>query len=146
MCAQSLNFQCCSPRDRSLSAQPISTRKPQSIKNTSTLAFAHLVNFPKIICAMFDNHKTLLFWLLTCSGGVIFDSCSDHVILTYYVRKGSWVCYLNYPQINEVGKSDHVASNKRNRIKTFYQQIFWNWQNIEQTNYVICLAWSSGWV
>ena len=25
-----------------------------------------------------------------------------------YVRKGSWAFYLNYPQINEVGSSDHL--------------------------------------
>ena len=30
------------------------------------------------------------------------------VFSTYYVRKGSWTFYLEYPQINEVGKSDHV--------------------------------------
>ena len=35
---------------------------------------------------------------------------SVHCILTYYVRKGSWAFYLNYPQTNEVGQSDHVVA------------------------------------
>ena len=26
-----------------------------------------------------------------------------------YVRKGSWAFYLNYPQITEVRKPDHVG-------------------------------------
>ena len=33
----------------------------------------------------------------TCSRCVICVSCSVHVISTYYVRKGSWAFYLNYP-------------------------------------------------
>ena len=44
---------------------------------------------------------------LICSCWVISVSCSVHVISTYNVRKGSWAFYLVYPQINEVGQSDH---------------------------------------
>ena len=33
----------------------------------------------------------------TCSRCVICVSCSVHVISTWYVRKGSWAFYLNYP-------------------------------------------------
>ena len=32
-----------------------------------------------------------------------------HLISAYYVRKGSWALFHpTYPQINEVGKADHV--------------------------------------
>ena len=34
-----------------------------------------------------------------------FLLCSFY--LSYYARIGSWEFYLNYPQINEVGKFDH---------------------------------------
>ena len=47
----------------------------------------------------------------TCSRCFIRVSCSVHVISTYYVRKGSWLVCLNYPQIKEVRKSDHVVYN-----------------------------------
>ena len=47
-----------------------------------------------------------------CSRYVICVSCSVHVTSTYYmyVCKGSCFFYINYPQTNEVGKSDHMAS------------------------------------
>ena len=45
----------------------------------------------------------------TCSRCVICVSCSVHVISMYYERKVSWAFYLNYPQFNEVRKSDHVV-------------------------------------
>ena len=41
---------------------------------------------------------------------MICVSFSIHLISTYYVRKGSWAFYLNYPQINEVEKSDFPDS------------------------------------
>ena len=47
---------------RSLSAQPISTRKAQ-LRKQIPQTFAHLVNFSKNVSSMFDNHTILLFWL-----------------------------------------------------------------------------------
>ena len=32
-----------------------------------------------------------------------------HLIWTHYVRKGLWAFYFNYPQINEVRKSNHMT-------------------------------------
>ena len=48
----------------------------------------------------------------TCSCCVICVACSVHVISTYYMRKGSWVFYLNYPEIKGVRKSDHMVHFK----------------------------------
>ena len=45
----------------------------------------------------------------TCSRCVICISCSAHVISAYYVRKGSWAFYLNYPQMNEIRKCDQSS-------------------------------------
>ena len=39
---------------------------------------------------------------------MICVACSVHLISTYYVRKGLWTLYLNYPQTNEVRKYDHM--------------------------------------
>ena len=43
---------------------------------------------------------------------MIYISCSVHLISTYYACKGSWTFYLNYPQINEVGKSNHMETTE----------------------------------
>ena len=98
------------PCDRSLPAQPISTQQAQSRKN-KTHTFA-LKNVP----AVCDHHESLLFWLcnketrFACFPCFICVPCSVHLISTYYVRKGSCSSfYLNYPQINKIGKSDHMS-------------------------------------
>ena len=39
----------------------------------------------------------------------------------YYVRKGSWAFHLNYPQINAVEKSDHMAVMREAILKRFSQ-------------------------
>ena len=101
-------------RHRSLSAQPISTRKAQ-LRKQIPQTFAHLVNFSKNVSAMFDNHTILLLWLQNKQTFHMFSlcdlrfSCSVLLISTCYMRKGSWAFYLNYPQINEVGKSDQMV-------------------------------------
>ena len=46
----------------------------------------------------------------TCSRWVICVSCSVHLTSTYTMRKGSWAFFnLNYSQICDVRKSDHVS-------------------------------------
>ena len=72
------------------------------------------------VSAMFDNHEDLVILTkyiinkpFTLSSCFICVSYSVHLILTYYVRKGSWAFLnLNYPQINEVRKSDHVVATR----------------------------------
>ena len=46
--------------------------------------------------------------------------CSVHLISTYYVRNGSLDFYFYYPQINEVGKSDHVVSRRSFRLEILF--------------------------
>ena len=50
--------------------------------------------------------------LFTRSRCLIHISCSVHVTLAYYERKGSSVSYFNYPQINAVRKSDRTVNIK----------------------------------
>ena len=56
------------------------------------------VNFSINVSLMFDNHTILLFDFriskLSCSRCVICVSCSFHLILTYYARKGSWAFFI----------------------------------------------------
>ena len=70
---------------------PANQHPESTIKKKRPQTFAHLVQF--------------LQKMFACSRCVICVSCS----VDYYVRKGSWAFYLNYLQINEVGKSDHVV-------------------------------------
>ena len=48
----------------------------------------------------------------TCSRCVICVSRSVHSISTYYLCKGPWAFYLNYPQINGVVKFDHAEKTR----------------------------------
>ena len=87
--------------------------------------FATIVNYSKNVSVMFDNHTNSLLRIyneqtlrmfslrdlhfLICSFHLFISSV--HFISKYYVRKGSYTCfYLNYPQINEIGKSSCMAS------------------------------------
>ena len=40
------------------------------------------------------------------------------VLSMHYVRKGSRAFYLNYPEINEVGKSNHMVMNRDKKCVT----------------------------
>ena len=40
---------------------------------------------------------------------LVWDLHFVHLILIYYVCKGLWAFYLNYPQVNEVPKSNTMA-------------------------------------
>ena len=90
-------------RDRSLPDQPISIRKAQSRKKAHKPLRTSWVSQKKSVCYVWKLYnfvrinKPLAYRCLVCI------SCSVHVISTYYVRKGSWAFYLNYPQSNEVG-------------------------------------------
>ena len=99
-------FRQTNPCDPSLSSQPIST-----IRKKSPQTFAHLVNFPQNVSAMFDNHNLIIFDYrinepFACSRCVICVSCSVHLILTYYVRKGSWA-FLSFVTHNHRGRKLH---------------------------------------
>ena len=79
------------PRDHSVPAQPISTRKPQSRQKGHKPLRTSWISQTDV-SAMFDNHKIVLFSL---ENKRIFHMLSlrdlrfTHVFLTYYVRKGS---------------------------------------------------------
>ena len=62
--------------------------------------------------------------LFTCSRCLICVSCSVQKISTYYVRKGSWTFYLNYPQINEIRLSHHIVSAKSPYKPSYFQCCF----------------------
>ena len=67
-----------------------------------------------IKCDYFDYRINKLFTLSSC---LVCVSCSIHdLISAYYVRKGSWPFYLNYPQINKVRKSSHVIDALSDRF------------------------------
>ena len=55
----------------------------------------------------------------------LFDVCS------YYVRKGSWAFYLNYPQINEVRKSDHVGGCRQYDVFSHQTSLLFSQQTDE---------------
>ena len=104
----------CSPSLWSELARPANQRPKGAIKKKSPQTFAHLENFTQKMCppcliiirsCCFDYKMNKPFDWSLC---VICVSCSVHLISTYYVRKGSWAFYLNYPQINGVGKSDYM--------------------------------------
>ena len=91
---------------RSANQHPEST-----IKKKSPQTFAHLVNFSKNFCNVWEPYNLVILaieWKKTfeCSRCEICVSCCVHLKSTYYARKESWAFYLNYPQINEVGKID----------------------------------------
>ena len=94
-----------SPCDWSLSAQPISSQKAQPRKK-SPQAFAHLMHFSKNVCIIrhcyFDSRinkpSTCSFWVICISLDIL------------PVQRSIAFFYLNYPQINGVGKSDHMFS------------------------------------
>ena len=47
------------------------------------------------------------------------------VLSMHYVRKGSRAFYLNYPEINEVGKSNHmVITGIKNALLEIYLLVF----------------------
>ena len=97
----------------SLSAQPINIQKAQSRKKAHKPLHTFCVS-PIMCLNMFDNHACNLVYFLriskpfACSCCVICISCPVHLILAYYVHKGSWAFYLNYPQINEGRQSDRM--------------------------------------
>ena len=102
--------------DQSLPVQPISIRKAQSRKKahkpsrtshiSPQMCLPCLVIVQSCYCDYRINKTFLRPRCLIC----ILDS--GHFISTYYARKGFWAFYRNYPQINEVGKSDHVVSDR----------------------------------
>ena len=91
-------------------AQPISIQKSQ-VKKKSPCTLAHLVNFSKkclprliVIQSCFD------YWInkpFACSRCVICVSCGSRDLVLRAQRIIDFF-YLNYPQINEVGKSHHT--------------------------------------
>ena len=113
-----------SPCHWSVPSQQINTQKAQSRKKK-----AHIPPEYKMctVCCLtiiqscyFDYRINKPF---ACSRCVICVLCSVHVISTYYVCKGSWAFYLNYPQINEVGKSGHVGKFVRISFQVFHQSV-----------------------
>ena len=94
-------------------AQPISIRKAQSRKK-SPQTFAHLVNFPKNLSVMFVNRTILLFWLwneqtfrMFSLRDLRFALCSRDLDVLRAQRIMGFF-YLNYPQIEEAEKSNHM--------------------------------------
>ena len=97
-------------------SQSATEKHNQEKKSPQT--FTHFVNSSNV-SAMFDNHSILLFWMTieyTNILHILAPWSAFRALFTwsrrtmYYVRKGSWAFYLNYPQINEVGKSDHIVA------------------------------------
>ena len=94
-------------------ACPANQHPKSTIKKKSPETFAHLENFSKmclpcliiIRSCYFDYRLNKPFTYSRC---VICVSCSVHLISAYYVHKGPWA-FLSYPQINGVGKSDHMG-------------------------------------
>ena len=72
--------------------------------------------FPKNVSAMFDNHTILLLWLKN----------EEKALFTWSRRttcaKDHGLFYLNYPEINEVGKSDHVVVTSC----TIFGSVWWH--------------------
>ena len=97
------------PRDGSLPPQPISILKAQS-RQESPQTFAHLENFTQKMCppcliiiqsCHFDYKSTNPLRLLAAWSA--FSWCERATR-----AKDHRLFYLNYPEINEVGKSYHV--------------------------------------
>ena len=92
----------------------LANQYPKStIKQKWPHTFAQLANFSKTCLPWLIIIQSCYFYYrinkpFACSRCVICVSCAFHLILTYYARKGSWTFYLNCPQINAVGKSDHM--------------------------------------
>ena len=83
------------PRDRSLPAQSISTQKAQSRKQKAHKPLRTSLIYPNtcppcliIIQSCYFDYR--INRLSASSRCFICVSCPVHVILTYYVRKGSW--------------------------------------------------------
>ena len=103
------------PRDRNLPSQPISIQEAQSEKKTTNLCAP--LEFLKNVSAMFDNHTISLLFLqmskqtfrmFTLCDHLLFGFCSLHLDVLR-CAKNHGLFYLNYPQINEVRKYDHMA-------------------------------------
>ena len=86
--------------------QPISTRNAQLREKAQKPLRTSCIS-PKM-SAMFANHKILFYLHMLSLRDLHFVLCSFDLDV---LRKGLWAFYLNYPQINEVGKSDHVVAN-----------------------------------
>ena len=85
---------------------PANQHPKSTIKKKSPHTFAHLVNLSQIVSFMLDNHKILLFWLWNKQ---TFRMFSLRALFTWSRRtmsaKDRGLFYLNYPEINKVGKS-----------------------------------------
>ena len=66
-------------------------------------AFAHLVS------AMFDNHTFLLFWLKN-KQTFRFSLHDSRFVCSLDLAVDHRLFNLNFPQISEVGRSDHVVN------------------------------------
>ena len=103
------------PRDQSLPAQPISTRKAQSRKKAHkplrSLCISQKMCRPCLIiikCDYFDYRINKLFTLSSC---LVCVSCSVHdLISAYYVRKGSWPFFISITH-KSTGSENPVTSS-----------------------------------
>ena len=124
----SLKFTIITPRDRSLPVQLISIREAQLRKKPTNLCV--LRGFLKEVCrSCFMIIKSWVNKSFVCARCVMCVSFSVHLILTYYVRKGSWIFYLDYPQIKEARNSDHVGWKELlkgfHEVNRFLKQLRW---------------------
>ena len=100
-------------------ACPANQHPKRAIKKKSPQSFAHLVNSSQNVPPMFDNQTILLFWLqdkqtfhMFSLRDLLFVLCS--LDLDVQRAQRIMVFCLNYPQISEVGKFDHVVIGARN--------------------------------
>ena len=94
----------------SANQRPKSTVKKKAHKPLRTSWIPQKMCLPCLIIVQSCYFHYRINKPFACSRCLICVSCSVHVISTYYARKGSWAfLYLNYPQINEGGKSDHMG-------------------------------------
>ena len=96
------------PRERSLSALPISVRKAQSRKYVKKICLIIIHS------CYFDYRIDKPF---TASRCVICISCSPHLSSTYYVRKGAWAFIKSSLPTNQRGR--RIRSNRGKGLAAF---------------------------